>query len=88
MELKAIGRVSMSDVRLEIGREIDDVDGTERAFLRADTATDAQALGDEGDLGRVVDFDAQLARADDGTRLFALLTAFLLWSAHPERFGS
>ena len=50
MELKAIGRVSMSDVRLEIGREIDDVDGTERAFLRADTAPNAKTFRYESDL--------------------------------------
>ena len=66
MELEAIGRVAVGDLRLEIGGQIDDVDGTEGAFLHADTAADAKALGDEGDLGVGGDFDAQLARADDG----------------------
>lgn len=77
VELEAVGRVSMGDLGLEVGGQIDDVDGVKGAFLRADTATDTEALGDEGDFGRVGDFDAQLARADNGTRLFAFLTAFL-----------
>ncbi len=67
----------MGDLGLEVGGQVDDVDGVEGTFLGADTATDTQALRNEGDLGGRVDFDAQLARADDGTRLFAFLPAFL-----------
>ena len=67
----------MGDLGLEVGGQVDDVDGVEGAFLRADTATDTQALRDEGDLGVGGDFDAQLARADYGTRLLAFLPAFL-----------
>lgn len=77
VELEAVGRVSMGDLGLEVGGQVDDVDGVEGAFLRANTASDAEALGDEGDFGRVGDFNAQLARADNGTRLFAFLSAFL-----------
>lgn len=78
MQLEAIGRVSVGDLGLEIGGQVDDVDGVERAFLWADTATDAQALRDEGDLGLGGDFDAQLARADYGTRFLAFLPTFLV----------
>jgi hypothetical protein len=44
MEFKRVSRVSVGDLGLEIGRQIDDVDGTERTFLRADTATNAETL--------------------------------------------
>jgi hypothetical protein len=67
----------VGDLGLEVGGQVDDVDGVEGAFLRADTATDTQALRDEGDLGLGGDFDAQLARTDYGTRLLAFLPAFL-----------
>jgi hypothetical protein len=67
----------MCDLGLEVGGQVDDVDGVEGAFFRADTASDAEALRYEGDLGRVGHFDAQLARADNGTRLLAFLSAFL-----------
>jgi hypothetical protein len=77
MQLEAVRRVSMRDLGLEVGGQIDDVDGVEGTFLRADTATDAEALRNEGDLGRVGHFDAQLARADNGTRLLAFLSTFL-----------
>ena len=77
MQLEAVGRVSMGDLGLEVGGQVDDVDGVEGAFLGADTATNTQALRDEGDLGGRVDFNAELARAHHGTRLLALLPAFL-----------
>ena len=48
----------MGDLGLEVGGQVDDVDGVEGALLRADTASYAQAFGDEGDLGAGVDFDA------------------------------
>jgi hypothetical protein len=77
VQLEAVGRVAVGDLGLEVGGQVDDVDGVEGAFLGADTASDTQALRDEGDLGLGRDFDAQLARADDGTRLLAFLPAFL-----------
>ena len=67
----------MGDLCLEVGRQVDDVDSAERTFLRADTATDTEALGDEGDLGLGCHFDTKLACADHRARLFALLTTFL-----------
>jgi len=50
MELEAVGRVSMGDLGLEICWQIDDVDGTEGAFLRTDTTPDAKTLRNESDL--------------------------------------
>lgn len=48
----------MGDLSLEIGGQIDDVDGVERTFFRADAATNAETLRDEGDSGVWSDFDA------------------------------
>jgi hypothetical protein len=62
---------------LEVRRQIDDVNGTEGTFLRADTATNAQAFGDVGNFGLGSDFDAKLAGSDNGAGLLAFLTTFL-----------
>lgn len=70
----------MRDLGLEISGQVDDVDGIEGAFLRADAAAYAQPLGDEGDFGLGRHFDAEFACSHDGTRLFAFLPAFL-WFA-------
>jgi hypothetical protein len=43
-ELEAVGRVTVGDLRLEVGGQVDDVDGIERTFLGADTATDTETL--------------------------------------------
>ncbi len=40
MELEAVGRVSMGDVGLEVGGQVDDVNGSEWALLRTDAAAD------------------------------------------------
>lgn len=78
MQLEAIGRVTMCDLGLEVGRKVDDVDGTEWTFLGTDTATNTQTLGNEGDFGFGGHFNTQLACAHHGTGLFAFLTTFLL----------
>jgi hypothetical protein len=65
------------DLSLKVGRQIDDVNGTKRAFLRADTATDTQTLRDVGNFGLGRDLDTELSCADDGARFLAFLTAFL-----------
>lgn len=57
VEFETVRGVPMGDLSLEIGRQIDNVDGVERAFFRADTATDAETLGYEGDSGVGSDFD-------------------------------
>lgn len=53
------------------------MNSTERAFLRADTASNAEALGNEGNLGIGVHFNAELASAHHRARLLALLSTFL-----------
>lgn len=58
----------MGDLSLEIGWQVDDGNGIERAFLRADTTTNAKTFRNEGDLGVGRNLDAELARANYGTR--------------------
>lgn len=77
MKLEAVGRVSMRDMRLEIGWQIDDIDSSEWTFLWADTTTNAKTFRDEGDLGCSVHFDTKTATSNDGAGLFAFLSAFL-----------
>jgi len=77
VKLEAVGRVTVGDLGFQIGGQVDNVNGTEWALLRADTTTNAQLLGDEGDLGLGGHFDTHLTRADHGARLFAFLATFL-----------
>jgi hypothetical protein len=77
VELETVGRVTVGDLRLEVGGQVDDVDGIERTFLGTDTATDTETLRDEGDLGRVFDLNTELSGTDDGAGFLALLTTFL-----------
>ena len=67
----------MCDLGLEVGGQVDDVDGAEGALLRTDTAADAETFGYVCDLGLGGDFDAELSSPDDRAGLFALLPAFL-----------
>lgn len=73
MELEAVGRVPVRNLRLEIRGQIDDVDGIEGTFLGTDAASDAQAFGNEGDLAARVDFDAELPRPHHGAALLTFL---------------
>lgn len=41
VQLEAVGGITMCYLSLEIGGQVDDVDGAERALLRADTTTNA-----------------------------------------------
>jgi len=77
VELEAVCGVSMRDLCFQVGRQVDDVDSIERTFLWADTATNTEPLGDEGDFGFGCDFDTELACPDYRTRLFTFLTTFL-----------
>ena len=67
MQLEAIGRVSMSDLSLQVGGQVDDVDSAKRTLFRANTAADAEAFGYEGDLGFWRHLDTQLAGPYDWT---------------------
>ena len=61
MHLEAVGRVSMRDLCFEVRWQIDDVDGSERAFLGAYSTTYAQPFGNEGDLGLWRHLDTKFA---------------------------
>ena len=76
VELEGIGAITMGDLVLEVRGQVDDGDGVEGALLGADTATDAEGFGDEGQAGIGGDFNTKLAAADDGAGLFTLLTTF------------
>jgi hypothetical protein len=82
MQFEAVSRVTVGDLRFKIGRQVDDVDGTERTFFRADTASNAEALRDEGDLRFRAHFNAELASAHHGAGLLAFLSAFLYFSLY------
>lgn len=86
VELEAVGRVAVGDLSLQVGGQVDDVNGTERALLGTDTATNAQPLGDEGDFGLGCHFNAKLTRTNDGARLLALLTTFLRFALYFEEY--
>lgn len=76
MQLEAVGAITVGDLALEVGGQVDDGNGVEGTLLGADTATDTERLGDEGKTGIRGDLNTELATTDDGARLFALLTAF------------
>ena len=77
VELEAVGGVPVGNFGIQVGRQVDDVDSTERTFLGTDTTTNAKAFRDKGNLGLGSHFDTELAGTDHGARLFALLTTFL-----------
>lgn len=58
VELEAVGGVPMGDLGLEIGRQINDVDGIEGTLLGADTTAYAKSFRDKGDLGLGSNFNA------------------------------
>lgn len=66
VKLEAVGGVSVSDLALEVRRQIDDGDGAERALLRADTTPNAEGLGDEGKSGFRSHFDTCHRRGQQG----------------------
>ena len=61
MQFERVCRVTMCSVTLQIGRQVDDVDRAERAFLRTDTATHTEFFRDECDLVVGCYFDTELA---------------------------
>lgn len=68
----------MCNFLLQIGGEIDDSDGAERAFLDADTATDTEVLRNERNFLCGRNFDTELSCSDNWTGLLTFLSAFLL----------
>lgn len=81
MKFKAVGRVSMGNLRFKVRWQIDDVDSAKGAFLRADTASNTESLGDERDLGFTGDFNAETSTPHHRAGFLALLSAFLFGDA-------
>lgn len=75
MKLEAVGAISVSDLALEVGGQVDNGDGVKRALLGADTTTDAKGLGNEGEAGIRGDFDTELATSNNRARFLAFLSA-------------
>ena len=73
MQFEAVGAVAVGHLRFEVGGQVDDVDGVERAFLGTDAAADAQAFADEGDFAVRGHFDAEFAGANYGAGFLAFL---------------
>ena len=71
----------MRRLAFQVAGQVDDGDGVERALFHADSAADAQLFGNGGDLVIGRDLDAELSHPDDGTGLFALLSASLGFAA-------
>jgi len=83
MEFECVGGVSVSNVGLEIGRQVENLNSLEWAsgrqpilrhnlqikdsLLHTDTTTDTQLFRDERFFIRGVDFNTELAHFDDGT---------------------
>lgn len=79
--------VAVCGVAREVAGQVDNVDGLKRALLHANATTNTQFLGNEGNLemsndrerclGGGINFDTQLAHADNRARLLALLSTLL-----------
>ena len=65
MKLKRVGRISVSGFFLQIAGQVDDVDGLKGALLDADTASDAQLLGDGGNLVVHCHLDTEFAHSNN-----------------------
>lgn len=81
VELEAVGRVAVRHLRLEVGGQVDNVDGAKGAFFRADTASNAQLFRDKGDFRFWRNLDAKLSGAHDRARFLAFLATFLRQSS-------
>lgn len=77
VKLEGVGGVSVGDLRLEVGWQVDNVDGAKWALLWAYTTSNAERLRDEGDLGGWINLNTESSRADDWAGLLALLATFL-----------
>lgn len=73
VKLEAVGAITVGDLALEVGGQVDDGDGVEGALLRADTATNTQRLGDEGEARFGRNLNAKLSTANHRAGLLALL---------------
>jgi homoaconitase/3-isopropylmalate dehydratase large subunit len=60
MKFERIGRVTMCDLSIEIGGQINDVDSGKGTLLYANTTTNTELFRDEGNLGGRLNFDTEL----------------------------
>jgi hypothetical protein len=81
VELESVRAIAVSRLLVQVLGQVDDGNGLEGALFRADSATDAQRLGDPSDLGILLSLDAQLPCAHHGAKLFALLLALFRFAA-------
>lgn len=77
MEFEAVSRVSMSNLGLQIRRQVDDVDRTEWAFLHANTTPDTEPLRNECDSRVRCDFNTKFAGSHNWAGFLAFLATFL-----------
>lgn len=61
MQLERVGGVTVGDFLLQVGWQVDDMDGAKGAALHTDTATNAELLRDEGYFGGWGDLNTQLS---------------------------
>lgn len=73
VQLEAVGAISVGNLAFEVGGKVDDGNGIEWALLGADTATNTERLGDEGEAGFGRNFNAELATSDDWAGFLAFL---------------
>lgn len=60
----------MRDLALEVCGQVDNRDGAEGTLLRADAATDAEGLGEEGQSGLGGHFDAWFPNSQRAAKAF------------------
>lgn len=77
VELETVGAVTMGSKLAEVSREVDNLDGFERALLDAETATDAEIFRDVAKFGGGGDFDTKFTGLVDGAALSTFLLALL-----------
>lgn len=65
MEFEAIRGITVGNLRLEVGRQIDDVDSAKWALLGADTTSYAEVLGYECNFRFGGDFDTEFTTANN-----------------------
>lgn len=85
MKLEAIGAIAVGNLAFQVGGKVDDGDGVEGALLGADTATNAERLGDEGQARLRRHFDAEFPAADNGARFLAFLATLARATLFSER---
>lgn len=65
MQLEAVGAISVGDLTLEVGGQVDNGNGVKGTLLGANTTTDAERLGNEGEARFGGNFNAKLATSND-----------------------